>query len=53
MDTAELGAKLRALCRTEGNQFAEIKALLESLSEDLLREVVRSEGTVSESQTEL
>ena len=41
MNTAELGKQLLALCANEKSLFAEIQELLESLSEEQRRKVVR------------
>ena len=50
MDIDELGEKLLGLCDSNKNNYAEIKELLESLTEDQRREVVRyDEHWVSES----
>lgn len=47
MDTTRLGEELLALCWSEGNRFAEVNGLLESLSEDRSREVVRYKNEVN------
>ena len=53
MDIDELGEKLLGLCDSNKNNYAEIKELLESLSEEQRREVVRyDERWVSESWAE-
>ena len=41
MDTSRLGEELLVLSKSEESKFAEIKALLESLTEDQRREVLR------------
>ena len=46
MDTASLGKQLYDLCKSEGNKIAEVRALLEGLSEDQRRDVVRYEDEV-------
>ena len=50
MDTFKLVKELLALCRSGESKFAEIKALLESLTEDERREVLRYRDNVSESR---
>ena len=48
MDAESLGKKLFRLCESSEDKFAEVKELLESLTdEDLRRKVVRYEGWVS------
>ena len=49
MLAADLGERLLALCSSKENNHAEVKALLESLTEDQRREVLRSKdnGKVS------
>lgn len=49
MDPASFGIELILLCGSEGNKFAEVKGLLETLNEDQRRDVVRYEDEVSES----
>ena len=48
MDAESLGEKLSRLCESSEDKFAEVKELLESLTdEDLRREVVRYKESVS------
>ena len=49
MNTAELGKQLLALCKSAKSKSAKIKGLLESLSEEQRREVVKYRDQVSES----
>lgn len=53
MDATELAERLLALCWRSGNKLADVNALLEDLSEDQRREVVRYRDEVSDCQREL
>ena len=49
MDTSRLGEELLASCKSEESNYAEVKELLEGLTEDQRDEIVRYKGKVSES----